>query len=331
MRETITTKFEELQQIYPLSNKWGKIELFSETVIIEKHALDLIGLSVTNSEQMEVTASAGDWQQKIDNDETLISRAYYELLERTSICEAMNDNILSQYFPQRQQPTDWQYAKSNGVAAGANFEFAKNAAYAELFERDAILRSWYGATVIQSVSIDKLSDSPLCFIPKTQVKFYQFFSEPNLHVIAAFLFSENVEIPTTFGFAAHTSFTKAIDKAAQECSQRLGFLYGEPPVEDYPEFSATPSYHQDYFLRFKSHALLKEWLNNEHYKQCHSEQQLPTLSTKTTYIDITPRHLKNQLHIIKAVNDTCLPLIFGLTHQFAPPNFSKEWLIHPIA
>src|SRR5262249_212328 len=107
----------------------------------------------------EITGSAA----AMNDDESPATRAYFELLERVSTIEALDDPrdvvklrcklaepigyaTKTSVFPESDSPNTWRYARSNGIAIYEGWIHAARRAWLELLERDRILRAWYGET-----------------------------------------------------------------------------------------------------------------------------------------------------------------------------------------
>lgn len=93
-----------------------------------------------------------------------LDRAYFELVERTSLLDAIDAPISkrplldaagnglgtcdrAQAFPTSPADATWAYARSNGVAAGPDWATACAAAQAEARERHYVLSAWYGYSI----------------------------------------------------------------------------------------------------------------------------------------------------------------------------------------
>ncbi|HMJ16621.1 MAG TPA: YcaO-like family protein, partial [Polyangiaceae bacterium] len=137
--------------------------MYVETSNVNGLRIHLVGLCSESREGGEATGSAAALTGAD------VGRAYFELLERTGLLDALrapkrgyalrNDEGLTcgwvsheNLFPSSPEPELWRYAKSNGVALGPSFVNACERAEWELIERERILRSWYGET--RPVSLD---------------------------------------------------------------------------------------------------------------------------------------------------------------------------------
>lgn len=326
---------------YPLSKKWLDIEPFEDVTIINSIKVFLNGFCVKNHQQMAVTASAGSLKNNSKD------RAYFELIERSSIVEydinkqkkltitninkSLSEKIpSSDIFPTPINPEKWRYARSNGVAVHTSWKKACENAFHELFERDTILRSWYGEICPQKISL------PKSLIPSSWNSLYHFeaydFPRPGLLKTSMVIgYPKRNKIPLIYGFSAKTTKLSSLKSALQECIQRLGFLWGEDLPHTPPSFSPTPDFHQEYFLYPPNIKLLKSWLSGSHTKYySHSKKQSLT-NLKPLFLDLTPPHLKGKLFVVKAYSPTAIPLIFGQKKIAEDSTLPKELFIHPIA
>src|SRR3989344_5154485 len=249
MRTTSFLMLTRFTKEYPLPAGWQTPKLFTEEFRLDALSLNTVGLvSQKGDGDMRVTAGAAD------ADVLPIERAYFELLERIYLLEADEKfSTLPNYteiFPKSTKPHEWVYARSNGVAAHKSFHLASQAACLELWERHAILDAWFSQSAPEQIAFNfpLLHLAGKHYLPLA----FQFLPQNTnlgaVYTIGAFAFPKQRENPLVYGFGSGFSLEKALQKAENECLQRLAFLWGEKLQENLPEFSPTPMYHQDYFM-----------------------------------------------------------------------------------
>lgn len=328
----------KLLSAYPLSPAWGEVKLFQEPVAIGGLCLQSVGLAVKDKAGMGVTGSAAEEGQ------APLTRAYFELLERTSIIEAGSGNTAvwllhdldreprqaltkETLFPKSPSPSEWNFARSNGVASQLTWEAACRSAELELIERDRVLRSWFGE--IAPVRLDiPMPGLPQALQPHYELEAYG-FAGAGPSVVALFGFPKDPSTPRACGFGCAPDPKMALAAATRECLQGLSFLWGEPLTSSLPEFSPTPDYHQDTHLSPAGIARVRAWLAGGHLKFAGGGKQ-PS-PQETLFGDITPKHLQGLLVVAKAYNPSYVPLTFGKFRPKTAPDFPEELLIHPIA
>lgn len=336
-----------LQQRYPLSTDWEIPEVFEDRLELGSLRIGLSGLVASRKRDgFQVTGSAAQLG------EAPIERAYFELLERTALFEI--DPKHSEHFPLSSEPATWQYSKSNGVALHTSFSIACEKAAFELIERDRVLRSWFRMPSARAKPIEAsvLEQCPIIRPLEDLYDFsgYTFSSEDGrrdedlgyaeqVYVIGIFGFpkktSKQMNAPFLYGFGADLDFQACLSHAVGECLQRLGFLWGEDWTSALPEFSPTPDFHQEFFLREGGIFRIKRWLDNlgketeMSFDLRRKEVARESLPQKMQFIDLTPVHLKGRVSVVKAMSPERLPLVFGLK----PPSntIDEELWIHPIA
>jgi hypothetical protein len=274
--------------------------------------------------------------------ERAIRRAYFELLERTSILEAecadptrdwslrdstgaiMARGSAAEVFPQSPSPEAWQYARSNGVAAHLDWERACRGAALEILERDRLLRSWLGESApfrLHPRPRTELVEQ----LPEFDFELYRFEprrdSEDEVHVLGLFAFHRGGERPPVFGFGTGLDRQEALAHAEDELCQRAGFLWSEEIPDSLPEFAPTPGYHLGFYLAPGADTRLRAWLDGGRTRK---RAPTPARSDRIRFVDLTPSRLREQLVIVKAVSSEALPLCFG-----AWPECAAE--PHPIA
>lgn len=324
-----STIIKKLKTDFPIPAQWKEVDFFSETVQIGDLQIHCVGYSYESNGTL-VTGSAASSQEKP------FDRAYFELLERLSIVEAMRSEktftciktgqtIRSKdLFPQSNSP-EWNYARSNGVALGLTTDQASLRASQEAIERDIILRSWLGNFPPQELflSHEELKYQKL-LSPFYDMKSYAFPVIKNqTYVCMSVLFPLNDAHPQLHGFGAGSSVDLAQIKAAEEAIQRLAFLWGDNFCEDLT-FQPTPLYHQNFFLQPTGKRQLKSWLNFSHESYPFNHLDVPV-----SFFDITPDFLK-KYKVIKALSVECLALKFGKAAYQPFKDLSYDHSIHPI-
>jgi len=334
-----------LQNDLPLSSQWERPSVIRHVAKIGDTQIHLAGLSTVDRAGQCVCGSAGQLAG------SPLTRAYYELIERTAVIEAMGRahkefeihnaecEIVGalcnqEIFLQSSDDKHWRYARSNGVAVGLNWQDATRRAGLELAERDRILRSWYGEFTPQKVELYS------GLVPRSLDLHYEFetylFALANspceLPTVAGiFGFPRQDTAPLVFGFGARYGLQEALAAAACECLQRLGFLWGEAIPQDLPPFAPTPDFHQEYYLHPPHQIQLRAWLSGEHAKFAGVLTESSPEKGVPYFVDLTPNALRNELVVVKALPASELQLTFGRGHprlRRAPP---EPLAIHPIA
>jgi hypothetical protein len=333
------TELRALLSAYPVPSRWAVRDPFLECVKIGDTSIHSVGLLAESDELGDVSGSAGDLR------EYPVARAVFELLERIAVLECRSEPArelpllteggrptgftrASDLFPRHSPGGEWRYAISNGVALGHSFEDACFRARAELVERDRLLRSWFGG--LSPVRVDLTTTSPLP--PELyRLEAYSIPREdqgPSLEVAAVLGFPQRETAPLVLGTAAARTLTAALEGAARECVQRLGFLWGEELPTVLPSPEPSPAFHQEFYLCPASHARLRSWLDGEH-EQTH---RLPRRRRNAVprFANLTPEHLRSRLWVVKALAEDELELAFGSYHPDVDPRL-RSLGVHPIA
>jgi ribosomal protein S12 methylthiotransferase accessory factor YcaO len=313
-----------------MPRSWRTPERFCETVCVNGVRVYAVGLCADNAAGDCVTGSAAS----LDAPDS--ARAYFELLERAAIMDAVRrpqgEHPLrdehgtwrgcisaADLFPQSPEPEAWQYARSNGVALGIDLSDACARATCELIERDRILRSWNGE--VRPLPVEDVASRAR--LPMELRESYDFqgaafpacsheVSSRDVTTAAVFGFPRQPEAPLIFGFAARGTAAEAFMAAGRECTQRLAFLWGEPIPTSDPVFAPTAEFHQEYFLYPGRHAQLRSWLAGDRYAQPRSSSDVPRPARRIRYFaDLTPASLRGKVVVVKAVPGAELPLCFG--------------------
>ena len=326
---TLTT----LLRKYPLPKGWSRPELFEDRLELNGITLELRGLHSQNESGQIVTGSA------VERDLVPLNRAFFELVERVSIVEA-EASVKQKYpalditesplgvrshthvFPENPEPELWRLSRSNGVAIHTDWKRACEAASFELIERDRLLRSWFG-----EFSPKPWSGSTM---PRALEKYYDFeyylFHSPagERDVVAAgvFGFPKEAGLGRVYGSAARATAPEAFEAASRECLQGLGFMWKEALPKTAPAFSPTSDFHQESFLLESGLVRIRHWLQGGHTLL----RGIPA-KNQFEFFDLTPPTLRGKLCVVKAVDSTIIPLIFG---KAPGRELDNRWL-HPFA
>src|SRR5689334_16300436 len=123
----------------PLPEGWSVPDIVDDTIVADGISLARSGMSTRNAHGQEVTGAAAD------ADEVPTARGAFELLERVCTIEALRGDATTfelrdvagrhvgaiahgDAFPESEEPTEWQYSRSNGIALHETWERAANRA-----------------------------------------------------------------------------------------------------------------------------------------------------------------------------------------------------------
>jgi hypothetical protein len=325
-------ELELLQQSFPFPPLWKLEEIYTEELSLGSSQLKMVGLVAKGPGNPPVTSSA------VSLDDSPLLRAYFELIERVSICLAENSEkedfvkfstkgqssaiTKSALFPQSPDPLRWVYSRSNGVGAHINFHSACCSAGLELIERDVILRAWCGDSQINLCPV-KQDELPKMVNENYEIKSYLFTPQMTslgmIYVCGTFGFPKEVNAPFICGFGASFNEKAAQEHAFRESMQRLGFLWGEVPP-DTVEFSPSPEFHLEYYWKYSNQLVIRNWLEQRSSTQIDMNG---TFLDDLTFVDITPESAHSQYSVVKAVSVNRIPLYFGMQ--------SSSESVHPIA
>lgn len=314
-----------LAERFPLSSSWSKPEVFQEDLMLGRDSIRMFGVMTRHSSGETVVGSAAE----IGN--TPYERGYFELIERASIFEFMQ----SECAEHKESSLFWRPAKSNGVALHTIQEQARLSAVLELVERDRILRTWFGEHPPQ-----KIQDSRFQILSSIEkdydIQVYRFTNSADplsdIEVLGMFGFPKSTR-PILFGFGAGFSMMQAFDRAYREFIQRLGFLWDEEFSDDI-QFSPTPEYHLGVHHHPRNKNALMAWLSGAHQGLARfhdaAKRQKGGRATSVEYQDITPLHFQGKLFVVKATDESRMPLVFGRGHPWVH-SMPEELQVHPIA
>lgn len=315
----------QLRETHPLPAGWRFDDSFDETTLLGGQAVRMVGLCATAGQGRVATGASA---RPTTAPPPAHVPAYFELLERIAILEArdgpgplelrdaegrvtgaLEAGLL---FPPPTPGAGTRPALSNGVALQTNWAGACRAAEAELWERDRVLRSFYGARPPRRV---ELPDAPLVrgLLDTYEWSAVHFDGDGDGEWVAAGLFGFPVDtqLPLAMGVAAGGDATDAMDGALRELTQRLAFLWGEELPAAEPQSEANPDFHQDHYLYPPSHAALRAWLGGAHVAVAGRPELARARPEETRFVDLTPACMRGRLAVARAVNDSALPLLFG--------------------
>lgn len=342
-----SNRLDDLRAQYPLPSGWSELQVVDDAIVAAGLAFHRAGVCTTCGDGEEVTGSAAAL-----GDGDASARAYFELLERVAVKEAiaagpggcdlrrMTGEVFrhgdrAEVFPANPEPNRWRYARSNGVALGESWRSASQRAYWELAERDRILRSWLGEVIAVSEPAI-VRGNPLARIEGYEWRGYLFPAKhsafaSDVVVAGVFGFPIFQGRPLVKGFGAGPSVDAAGGSALREAAQQVAFLWDEPVPKSQPAAGPTAMHHLERYQFAENHRALREWLAGEHAahvdaRRARAPESLA--STEVALFDATPSWLTG-LMVVRAVSDGALPLVFGeWDHALHLPEGRR---IHPIA
>lgn len=325
----------ELRASHPLPRGCALTDQFIERARVGELTLSMVGLVASAPGRAHVTGSAAGC------DGYPVDRAYFELLERTSLLHAraraaplrimtgagelQHVVAAEQVFPSDAHAAEQRVSLSNGVALHVRWSAACDAALCELIERDRVLRSFAGHFPPRAV---RVRDSALVRALRGwyRVEAYRFDPvRPGLThtAVGVFLFPHRLALPLAYGFAAAREREDALRAATREALQRLAFLWGEALPDRPPDPTPTPDYHQDFWLYPPHQRELRAWLAGRG-RSVKSASTPAFDGEAVTFADITPRGLQARVCVVRAIARRALPLRFGRSRR------RREPLPHPI-
>lgn len=329
----------------PSITNWNIEEAVQNKIAIGGLEVSFCGMQAVHESFGPVVGSATD----VNGDPW--DRAWYELLERIAIVEAIHAKpqqfmlrdkdfktigmVPYQHVfpvPPAGKEKEWQPAKSNGVAIEQSWEKASTKAVWELAERHLILESWLGfrkphALANKSLKYaQQLTDlyDVLCLSFGSIATSY--LSLP-VRSCGVFLFPKNANMPMIFGFGGAEDERSALLKAESEAIQRLSFLWGEEIPTTTPELAPNAMFHQEYFLQPTKIPLLKRWVNGELFDK-RSTKAAKSLNVQLADLSA---YASGKLFLARAVSSDAIPLNFGNYRDGYFSVLDEERIIHPIA
>lgn len=352
-----------LEQQFPIPRHWGSLRGQHDRMALtecppgSELEIQQVGLWIEEGLYPGITGSAAEMSQgKGQLSSRAVERAFFELLERGFLLDAealckKSDGLMLDYFNERGETLGTQacrailfpeagpdfegvYSKSNGVAIHTSFASALgNSAY-ELLERDRILRFWFSRKRPQEIPA-KLPTALAALADRYQFHAFLFNSgkdiDQQIAVVGIFGFPRGQKDPLLMGFGGAAKVNVAVSKATNEVLQRLISLKDEPLSTDWPEPSATPLYHLEYYQVPEAWNYLKQWLGGE-------LKELPIALPVPRWRDLQFFKLplldlpnKESLFLIKARSDLAFDLTFGKGHPKIDAAMSAQIPLHPIA
>lgn|GEM_PF-1007628 len=340
----------ELGARHPLPSGWTPPECFVETAAIGELRVELVGLMAQSASGEQATGSAGE------RGRVPVDRAYFELLERACVLEALSgqaptfstfqvtsDEVVvggavdrTLVFPSAPEGASFRYARSNAVAAHHELSSACAAALAELIERDRLLLSWYGQTAPQRTrvpaelelqALEEHYELEAYSLPPCN----QSPAMPGWECAAVFGFPKHAQAPLIWGSAAASTWSQALRRAAGECVQRAGFLWGQDIPTEAPPLQPTADFHQEYFLHAEAHPALRRWLCGEHVRsRVELRAQRDFIPhTVRRFADIGDQGVQG-MWVVRAIPQGELALVFGEGHPAIVSSLPRALAVHPI-
>jgi len=347
---SLDDQLRELQRRYPLPNAGRLVEVFSDRAEICGLDLAMVGLVAQLDDGPAVPGSAAQ------RGALPVERAYCELLERFSLLQAktatreslaggefacrdengVNAGTIDRglVFPADHSPEVRRWPLSKGAALHTACQAACVSAHAELVERDAAMRSWWGGTVPRRVSHgSQLGDLETTYEVVTAELQAGAPSDapeeaPALSVVVCVAFPKITGAPLLRGLSAKPDVLAATQGAIAEALQSLCFLWGEDLPSEVPDVSPTPAYHQDYYLLPEHHARLRAWLDGQLPRAV--SQPPAFVANSVRYVDLTPTELRGQLALCKAISPSAVQLAFGPQLELCGEPLPLELQVHPI-
>jgi hypothetical protein len=329
---------------FPLPESWSVPEVVHDAISADGLDLHRAGFSSRGPDGVELTGAA------VELGQSPIERGYFELLERVSTVEALRScastctlldrsgapvgkRAQEEVFPESEEPARWRYARSNGVALHADWAGAAERARWELAERDRVLRAWYGETRPLLLPA-ALAAHPLVASHTYEWHTYAFPALGSDHfardvsVVGVFGMPASDDLPVVSGYAARPQAADAVDAAAREALQLLGFLWGEPVTSSIPPTAPTPLAHLERYQSLDARPLLRDWLDRGHERYRDVSVYGLGRDSTVSFVDLTPSWLRGGLRVVKAVCDAAVPLAFGESPFGA--HLPPELRAHPI-
>lgn len=323
----------------PLPGDYRLCERFEDVLQRGESALRMVGLIAEGSAGEAVGAAASVVGNPFD-------RAYYELLERahTRLAIARSPDTWpevdahgetgrelahARVFPPADEGARHKPSISNGIALHTSLARACESARAELVERDAMLRAWYGHTVGTPLPIAPDGEGPrLLSALGYRLKAMTLpCAGERLHVVAL-LAVPTADCPQLFASGAGPTVQEAEASAERELLQRLAFLWDEPIPEGPPPFSADVDFHLNYYLARNRAPMLQAFFERGHARFCTTPTQGELPPAAVRFVRLTES--TQATVVVRCLSDELLPLHFGQVDAdtaHLPPALR----IHPVA
>lgn len=322
----------------PLWRPWTITERVDDDLEVDGLKLRRVGLTAEHADRWVATGAA------VALDGSASERAWYELLERAALMEAIavRGNAFAvrardgrahglaaggRVFGVSGDPARWQPARSNGVALGRDWADACERALLELAERDRILRSWHGL----GPSPVGVSLPPGLLATRRSYRWRSHRLPPTpgwgAGVEVAFVvgYPRVPHAPLVRGSAGARTFDVALSRAASECLQGLAFLWGEELPSVAPSPSPSPMFHLEHYLWPGAHEALRGWLECEPTEPLELDRRR---AAQPDFVDLTPAGAAG-FRVAKARCADALELRFG--DAPAPVGATVSRGPHPIA
>lgn len=329
-----TARLDGLLARHPLPPPALRPELFTERVTIGGLQAEVAGIAVEVDGEC-ITGSAASIG------EPPVERAFYELLERLAAVAFSREpdrrfsirdrrgtrlgEATARELALPAPPEGIRWARSNGVALGYDFAAAAHRAGLELVERDAVLRSWYGEG--RPEKLIRTTPQLSAELGELYEVHAHVFGAQEANVVGVFAFPR-ATAPLVYGFAAEASLEGAVLGATRECVQRLAFLWDAELPSTSPAPSATPDFHQEFYLYPGNVRRITDWLSGEH-ERFRGAFGVRREVGSPSFVDITPDWLRG-LAVAQAIPRGHAPLCFGWGHPLLR-RVSPELMVHPIA
>jgi hypothetical protein len=154
---------------------------------------------------------------------------------------------------------------------------------------------------------------------------------PGWECAAVFGFPRHTQAPLIWGSAAAGNWSQALRRAAGECVQRAGFLWGQDIPTEAPPSQPTADFHQEYFLNPGAHPALRRWLHGEHLgSQVELRAQRASSSQGVRLFADIGQERAPGTWVVRAIPQGELALVFGEGHPAIVSSLSPALAVHPI-
>lgn len=236
-------------------------------------------------------------------------------------------------------PTDFVYyghtksnklyhSDSSGVAAYSDYKEAKNRAFAELIERDAVMRSWYEHRAPRHVKFSHLPPHI-----KNRMQYWKSkgrdvhildLDSKYLPVFLVVIVSEEYPCFVSGAAAALSETKEAMIKALQEAEYNL-LLALRNPISEPPLINAikAPIDHGHYYQFFSNaQKITWIWSNNKYSNK--QDDETPNIKKliddlEVVFVDLSASP-KSPIKVVRAVSRKTVPISFG---------YQRDYYLHP--